>query len=73
MSPAPRGPAAPPVRSRHLNAPCPDLRPITLQNPVSVPAARRLSGVTDNSLYPVMFMSYLDVLVPGLKAHWTRT
>jgi len=27
----------------------------------------RLSGVTDNSLYPVMFMSYLDVLVPSLK------
>ena len=34
---------------------------------------RRLSGVTDNSLYPVMFMSYLDVLVPGLKDSWQRT
>lgn len=33
----------------------------------------RLSGVTDNSLYPVMFMSYLDVLVPGLKDSWQRT
>lgn len=34
---------------------------------------RRLSGVTDNSLYPVMFMSYLDVLVPVLKGSWQRT
>ena len=33
----------------------------------AVGAIRRLSGVTDNSLYPVMFMSYLDVLVPSLK------
>mmetsp|Transcript_4868 Transcript_4868/g.13997 ORF Transcript_4868/g.13997 Transcript_4868/m.13997 type:complete len:580 (+) Transcript_4868:264-2003(+) len=32
-----------------------------------------LSGVTDNSLYPVMFMSYLDVLVPVLKGSWERT
>lgn len=32
-----------------------------------------LSGVTDNSLYPVMFMSYLDVLVPVLKGSWQRT
>jgi hypothetical protein len=37
------------------------------------PVRRRLSGVTDNSLYPVMFMSYLDVLVPGLKDSWQRT
>lgn len=36
-------------------------------------SARRLSGVTDNSLYPVMFMSYLDVLVPGIKDSWYRT
>ena len=29
--------------------------------------------MTDNSLYPVMFMSYLDVLVPALKDSWQRT
>ena len=32
-----------------------------------------VSGVTDNSLYPVMFLSYLDALVPGLKTGWQRT
>lgn len=32
-----------------------------------------LSGVTDNSLYPVMFMSYLDAMVPGLDVGWRRT
>ena len=32
-----------------------------------------LSGVTDNSLYPVMFMSYLEIVVPGLDAGWRRT
>lgn len=24
-----------------------------------------LSGVTDNSVYPVLFLSYLDAVVPG--------
>lgn len=32
-----------------------------------------VSGVTDNSLYPVMFLSYLDALVPVLDAGWKRT
>ena len=31
-----------------------------------------LSGVTDNSVYPVMFMSYLDIVVPHLDNGWRR-
>ena len=31
-----------------------------------------LSGVTDNSVYPVMFMSYLDNVVPHLDNGWRR-
>ena len=31
-----------------------------------------LSGVTDNSVYPVMFMSYLDIVIPNLDNGWRR-
>ncbi|EIE19872.1 amino acid transporter [Coccomyxa subellipsoidea C-169] len=31
-----------------------------------------LSGVTDNSVYPVLFLSYLDAVVPGLLQGWSR-
>ncbi|KAK9812978.1 hypothetical protein WJX72_006764 [[Myrmecia] bisecta] len=31
-----------------------------------------VSGVTDNSLYPVMFMSYLEAIIPALADGWQR-
>lgn len=31
-----------------------------------------LSGVTDNSVYPVMFLTYLDAIVPGLDQRVAR-
>ena len=31
-----------------------------------------LSGVTDNSVYPVMFLTYLDAILPGLDRGWRR-
>jgi amino acid transporter len=32
-----------------------------------------LSGVTDNAVYPVMFLTYLQQLVPILESGWPRT
>ncbi|CAK0783918.1 hypothetical protein CVIRNUC_007118 [Coccomyxa viridis] len=32
-----------------------------------------LSGVTDNSVYPVLFLTYLDAVVPGLLTGWARS
>ena len=31
-----------------------------------------LSGVTDNSVYPVMFLTYLDTILPGLDSGMWR-
>eukprot|EP00892_Ulva_mutabilis_P001477 jgi/Ulvmu1/1132/UM107_0005.1 len=30
-----------------------------------------VSGVTDNTLYPIMFVKYLEIFIPGLVGHWT--
>ena len=30
-----------------------------------------VSGVTDNTLYPIMFVKYLEIFLPALAAEWT--
>lgn len=30
-----------------------------------------VSGVTDNTLYPIMFVKYLEIFMPGLAEAWT--
>jgi hypothetical protein len=32
-----------------------------------------VAGVTDNSIYPVLFASYLDLAVPGVFYGWRKT
>jgi hypothetical protein len=32
-----------------------------------------VAGVTDNSVYPVLFASYLEIAVPGLVSGWRRS
>lgn len=32
-----------------------------------------VAGVTDNSIYPVLFASYLEIAMPNLVTGWRRT